>query len=1453
MTEVGSVEFSMGVDLETLNADLRTAFRNIESFAMNAEKALFLQSSGVKVDTVKIGKDFNNQVRAIVTNISPTISPKIDTKKLNSIKSELNSIQIKTTGPAGPMGGETTLLNNIKKINDLLTGKSEAINKVKDTQTREVLQEPLSKEKIGKLVGMALSEQLSGLKAKLPAPNKLLSENQKEAGKIISEPVSIDSIRKISELAIRDEIAKFKPQINPNSNIPMEVQKDAIKIINQPMSLEKIKQMVGLALKDQMRSFEQNPITQPKINIPTPAPINIPTPKIAEPITTRVIKIETGPIKKQIEEIEAISNLAPIITPQIDTSKIQEQLAVLQNIPISPKIDTSVLAEQQLKMALTIPQETEKNLIDKVKQVNQILFNPNSEQIKKVNNPDLTKTLEEPFSGEKIKKILGMAVENEIKKFKIKPSTLPKETTQQATEIIDQPISVESIKKLTELAVRQEVDKIQLKRTDKPIPLEVNDFLASPDLEKTKKIIDLAIGEEIEKIKPKLTTLAGIISQIKPFAGESLMSPPPAPPAPPGPGGPGGPKPTAQPSPPLRDIDVIGIKKKFDPIDDIKKLLGFKKEVEGITVKAREITGDNIIDLTKDFEGGAKKLGELLKAENKPKLPADTKLLSNNIEKKINISVDEAKKKQAIDAVNNIKVSPPKVDLSPTKEAGEKINSSIEQSSGKLEDAINKTQKNSADSRKKIIEDLFKMERDLAIENILDVEAQKIDSLRRIANQNDLSGDENKRQQSLQGISAEVNILMPLDKVKSDLEYKLQIASLNENEVVAEQLKQQIFQQNLKITEAKYRADSEALQLQIDGKNIALETARIQAQIALAETEANLNRAIANGDKARSITALQTELEYRQKLVDSATANINNTQKINELEKKRLLLTSQNTIQGIKQSRELERLKQAKAKENKGIKETKQATNSMLKSPRVRLIEQEQLSLDLVKKKFDIATKYLEALKDIGDRSIDLFETTTNPQLVLDVLAKQEQLQQRINKSKIDALKEEIKLNLHNLEIERAKDISSQNRNEAESRQEILRAKQTILRAEKSGDQISIQGAKQELAIATENLSVVLQEREYANQIYIHKKQQLAIEGKSSLLLEKMSQRAGLIASYQNKINSAGKTYNNILDQQQKQLQSIGDLNKTIFDARVNALSQESGLLDKAIELRAKLDSGDDMPKTFTDEMNKQLRAIAGSSDVSEKTLLMDRLKLDEQLAKEKMTALKAEHDMQKSLLQIDLNKQKIQAEMAVMQAKLMAMSLKGSPLEKEGQGLIIDAVKNQINVENLGKNALDSLGIKQAMEQYNLGMDNFRNINQQRLNVAEKGYVPQGELPQLPKQYDVPNLKNQQQYQPVNIGDYLLKDMINLIDQNRNESLLSNIESIAGQILDKLDVLPTTNQPNKPDSNIPSMASGGSNNSNLPTPPVVNNNYGGFTIISSDPTGDARKVLNDLTKNKNK
>lgn len=498
----------------------------------------------------------------------------------------------------------------------------------------------------------------------------------------------------------------------------------------------------------------------------------------------------------------------------------------------------------------------------------------------------------------------------------------------------------------------------------------------------------------------------------------------------------------------------------------------------------------------------------------------------------------------------------------------------------------------------------------------------------------------------------------------------------------------------------------------------------------------------------------------------------------------------------------------------------------------------------------------------------------------------------------------ELNANKANLAIEQQREILSQRKAENEARMMALQARQAILLAKKSGDVNAIALAEQQLSLANESLSVVLQQGNSMRELHDIQRRNLELETQSTLQAERF-------AKTQDNLNSKVKTMNAYLDKQREKMEKIHEFNKAVRDARMNVLEKNAGISDKAIDLYDAINGTEKQtdPKqnaVLMAELQKQLKAITGGQDADPKRMYEERIRMEETLAKQKMDALISEQAMQEALLNIEFDKQKLQAQALVIQAKLLALQSKGTPMEGDANQMVEDALAGLEQLKRQRDLALSTLGVTQSTERYNQGIENTNNVNEQRRRSAEAGYAPSGDplkYPRNPKMNgldsgplfsgenqkfgytpsfdlnkavaglrngtlfdtskippikedqlkisDIPNTVSGETYKPVNVDEAKFKYETDVTESNTYALiyLKDSVDALTFAISQQKEV--TTPYP---PSNTPVPTNGPGGPGGPGEPSVVSNlNYGGITIISSDPTGDARKVLNDLAKAKNK
>lgn len=545
----------------------------------------------------------------------------------------------------------------------------------------------------------------------------------------------------------------------------------------------------------------------------------------------------------------------------------------------------------------------------------------------------------------------------------------------------------------------------------------------------------------------------------------------------------------------------------------------------------------------------------------------------------------------------------------------------------------------------------------------------------------------------------------------------------------------------------------------------------------------------------------------------------------------------------------------------------------------------QQAFVEITKKRLENEIVSMERIKtlsdEIGSSSIESVQFRS-------------QFDDAIASKRLKTLDIELKANVRNLEIEQHREKLSQRKAENESRLAVIQAKNSLLIANQSGNSDAIALAQQQFQLASESLSTVLQQGQAMNQLHDTQKTKLALEHQGTLQAEKY-------AKIQDTINSKLKTATSYLDKQKERLDSINELNKAINNSKTNVLEKQTGISDRKIDLYDAINGTEKItdPKqnaVLMKELEAQLKAIGGSTDPG--AMYAERLRLEESLANQKMNALVAEQNMQKTLLQIEFDKYELQAQALILQAKMLALQSKGTENEASANQLADDAMKGLDALQNRRQDAMEALGINQETERYNQGIENANAINDARRKSAEAGYRPKGDPAKYPTatgeagkaikelltgnsqrfgyapsfdlnqavkglrggngidigRVNIPSPSNEPTYTPLNINEELLTPNLTENTERNTKAMYD----LSNSIISLTEALVN----NKPGLEINAPVA---NNNPVSTPTgqptttggqqVINNvNYGGVTVISSDPTGDARKVLNDLAKaNKNR
>ncbi|MHC5755555.1 MAG: phage tail tape measure protein [Nostoc sp.] len=317
--------------------------------------------------------------------------------------------------------------------------------------------------------------------------------------------------------------------------------------------------------------------------------------------------------------------------------------------------------------------------------------------------------------------------------------------------------------------------------------------------------------------------------------------------------------------------------------------------------------------------------------------------------------------------------------------------------------------------------------------------------------------------------------------------------------------------------------------------------------------------------------------------------------------------------------------------------------------------------------------------------------------------------------------------------------------------QRILVAKQTLLAAGAT-DKAAREAAAQLAAIARDSTAQQLQllEKQAADVDRNEKNKVISAQKAAEL-------RTGLEVQISQKnielIDQQIAEVNRLRDEAIKAIQERADVEKSAFDRTLNLLEQEknarnsllqtqqqekdllesrlnlqkalSGLSDvkansklasvgRAVEARRKLDSDPNLDPGVASVLNAQLKA-SGFADTSEADILTQRRKLQNELAEEQNAAALREEKAARTLLDIELTRSKLTAEIALLEAQI---------LDSKASQSQIQAKANLEKAQQSGdKNAIASAqsDIKVA--------DLSKEVAAKSIDVAKRSVEIQGEL----------------------------------------------------------------------------------------------------------------------------
>lgn len=165
---------------------------------------------------------------------------------------------------------------------------------------------------------------------------------------------------------------------------------------------------------------------------------------------------------------------------------------------------------------------------------------------------------------------------------------------------------------------------------------------------------------------------------------------------------------------------------------------------------------------------------------------------------------------------------------------------------------------------------------------------------------------QSRKQAAAGGVTSAVS-----DLEKQRLEFQLALADASGDATKSEQLKKQIYDQQVAALAVQQQAQQQSLAISQKQQAIELQRQKIQAQIALFESQAAIEKAKATGAAPREIAALKQVQGFREQALAQVGESEKAQNEINQLEQQRLNIEQQGGRERLTQQQQLEEVRKA--------------------------------------------------------------------------------------------------------------------------------------------------------------------------------------------------------------------------------------------------------------------------------------------------------------------------------------------------------------------------------------------------------------------------------------------------------------------------------------------------------------------------------------------------------------
>ena len=209
---------------------------------------------------------------------------------------------------------------------------------------------------------------------------------------------------------------------------------------------------------------------------------------------------------------------------------------------------------------------------------------------------------------------------------------------------------------------------------------------------------------------------------------------------------------------------------------------------------------------------------------------------------------------------------------------------------------------------------------DLAVQKINQSFEKQKGELESINTQMDLNNSELDRQSSLLNATSGLNDATS-NLEKQRLEYQLELADISDDEVQKQQLKQQLYQQEIQSLLQRQAIERETLKINQQKQDIDIKRQETLAEIATLEAQAEIEKAKARGAGSNELESLNKVLALRMQQEVEVQKDKANVAQIQQLDNQKLAVEQTASREGLQNKQTVEQLRLAKENQQNSAKD----------------------------------------------------------------------------------------------------------------------------------------------------------------------------------------------------------------------------------------------------------------------------------------------------------------------------------------------------------------------------------------------------------------------------------------------------------------------------------------------------------------------------------------------------